>query len=62
MSLDSVSLVIHGPDIPAGQIAAELNHVVLLYRILHGLAPNAAGLHQINVVVPSVPSNVARFP
>ena len=57
------------PNIPAGQIVAGSNQLSLPLRILFGgtqarvdyfgLAPNAVGLYQFNVVVPSVPANDA---
>ncbi|HEX3878149.1 MAG TPA: IPT/TIG domain-containing protein [Bryobacteraceae bacterium] len=55
------------PTIPAGQIVQESNSLALPLTVMfgsvtaalqyQGLAPNAIGLYQFNVVVPSIPSN-----
>jgi len=52
------------PNIPAGQIVGQLNTLVAPFHLLFGqaeatlkydgLAPNAVGLYQFNVVVPNV--------
>jgi uncharacterized protein (TIGR03437 family) len=52
------------PDIPAGQIVGQLNTLTAPFHLLFGqaeatlkydgLAPNAIGLYQFNVVVPNV--------
>lgn len=55
------------PNVPAGQIVQGSNSLMLPLTVMfgsavaiiqyEGLAPNAIGLYQFNVVVPSVPSN-----
>jgi uncharacterized protein (TIGR03437 family) len=55
------------PDIPAGQIVHQTNQLASPVRVLFGqteatvtyagLAPNAVGLYQLNVVVPNVSSS-----
>jgi len=55
------------PNIPAGQIVQQVNTLAAPFQLnfgttqasvtYDGLAPNAVGLHQFNVVVPSIPSS-----
>lgn len=55
------------PNIPAGQIVTESNHLALPFHVTFGqteaqakydgLAPNYVGLFQFNAVVPAVPDN-----
>jgi len=57
------------PNIPAGQVVQRSNALTLPFNISFGrrqasvtyagLAPNAVGLYQFNVVVPSVPPSDA---
>jgi len=57
------------PDIPAGQIAQQTNSLTSQLQVYFqqtpatvtyaGLAPNAVGLYQFNIVVPNVASSAA---